>query len=80
VEDFDLFSALRCWRNRTLTLKEWVRSLRGVQELACFAVDDMLPFLLMPVADCGEWYRWMRSQRGKGKREASKSPEISCAA
>ena len=62
VEDFDLFSALRSGRDRTLTLKDWVRSLRGVQEAACFALDDLLPFLLMGVADGCELFRWIRCQ------------------
>ena len=77
VEDFDLFSALRSIRNRTLTLKNWLTSLRGVQEAACFALDDPLPFLLMPVADCRELYRWIRRQSETQKRPV---PEIGCAA
>ena len=35
----------------TLTLKDWVKSLRGVEEAACFALDDPLPFLMMGVTD-----------------------------
>jgi predicted ATP-grasp superfamily ATP-dependent carboligase len=62
VEDFDLFSALRSGRDRTLTLKGWLTSLRGVKEAACFALDDPLPFLLMGAADCCELYRWIRCQ------------------
>jgi hypothetical protein len=60
-----------------LTLKNWLTSLRGVQEAACFALDDPLPFLLMPVADCRELYRWIRRQSDTQKRPA---PEIGCAA
>jgi predicted ATP-grasp superfamily ATP-dependent carboligase len=77
VEDFDLFSTLRSWRDNKLTVKDWIRSLRGVQEAACFALDDPLPFLLMPVADCCELYRWIRQQNVIQKRPA---PEISRAA
>jgi D-aspartate ligase len=66
VEDFDLFSALRSGRDRSLRVKDWVRSLRGVQEVACFALDDPLPFLLMGVADCCELYRWIRCQKKPG--------------
>jgi D-aspartate ligase len=62
VEDFDLFSALRSCLNHNLTLKGWVESLRGVQEAACFALDDPLPFLLMLVADCCELSRWILRQ------------------
>jgi predicted ATP-grasp superfamily ATP-dependent carboligase len=75
VEDFDLFSALRSRRDRTLTLKHWVTSLRGVQETACFALDDPLPFLLAGVADCCEFYRWIRRQMGaRNKGPASVVP------
>ena len=80
VEDFDLFSALRSWRDRSLTLKDWVRSLRGVQESACFAFDDPLPFLLMPVADCWELYRWVRRQFSTRKPRSSflRRPAANC--
>ena len=79
VEDFDLFSALRSWCDRTLTVKDWITSFSGVQEAACFALDDPLPFLLMPIADCHELYRWIRGQNISRKRAPAKSPEISCA-
>jgi predicted ATP-grasp superfamily ATP-dependent carboligase len=62
VEDFDLLSAIRSRRDRTLKLKDWVGSFRGVEEAACFALDDPLPFLLMGLADCCELYRWLRCQ------------------
>jgi D-aspartate ligase len=44
IEDQDLESCLDYRREGTLTLREWVRSLRGVQELAWFASDDLGPF------------------------------------
>jgi len=80
VEDFDLFSALRSLRDGTLAWRDFVRSFRGVQEAACFAFDDPLPFLLMPIADCCELYRWIRSQSAIPKRDTSKSPQVNCAA
>jgi D-aspartate ligase len=75
VEDFDLFSALKAWREGSLGLKDWVRSLRGVQELACFSLDDPLPSLLMGLADCSELSRWLRFQFGVRKPDLSTSPE-----
>jgi D-aspartate ligase len=62
VEDFDFFSALRSWREGSLSLKEWIQSLAGVQEAACFALDDPLPFLMMGVTDCRELFHWSRGQ------------------
>jgi predicted ATP-grasp superfamily ATP-dependent carboligase len=62
VEDFDLFSAVRSWREGSLNVKEWAQSFRGVEEAACFALDDPLPCLMMALADCWELYRWARVQ------------------
>ncbi len=47
VEDRDLISSIRYYRDKKLTIREWIRSFRGVQEVAWFAVDDLLPFFLM---------------------------------
>jgi D-aspartate ligase len=62
VEDFDLISSLRSWREGGLSLREWLRSFAGVEELACFALDDPLPFLMMPFADLYELFHWSRGQ------------------
>jgi D-aspartate ligase len=44
VEVQDFKSCLEYRRKRQLTVTQWLRSLRGVQETAFFAVDDMRPF------------------------------------
>jgi predicted ATP-grasp superfamily ATP-dependent carboligase len=72
VEDFDLFSALHSVRTGSLKLKDWLKSFRGVQEAACFALDDPLPFLMMGVADCFELCHWMRCQISSRKSAPSK--------
>ncbi|HEY7391355.1 MAG TPA: hypothetical protein VH640_22760 [Bryobacteraceae bacterium] len=74
VEDFDLVSALRSGWTGDLRLKEWIRSLRGVEEAACFSIDDPLPALLMGVADCCELYRWFR-----GRAAARKTSPVAAA-
>ncbi len=74
VEDFDLLSAIRSCRDGTLKLKDWLESFRGVEEVACFALDDPLPFLMMGVSDCCELYRWLRCQRST--RQAPAPQEI----
>jgi predicted ATP-grasp superfamily ATP-dependent carboligase len=45
VEDSDLGSSFRYYREGQLTLSEWLRSFRGVEEAAFFASDDLRPFL-----------------------------------
>ncbi len=72
VEDFDLVSALRSWRDNAICMKDWVRSLRGIEESACFALDDPVPFFLMPIADVCELLRWFRN--GGRRRRAERRP------
>lgn len=47
VEDRDLSSSYRYYRDGRLTVGEWVRSFRGVEEAAFFAADDAAPFVRM---------------------------------
>lgn len=47
VEIADLKSCIEYRRRGELTLHEWLRSFRGVEEISYFAVDDMLPFLVV---------------------------------
>jgi D-aspartate ligase len=45
LEGGDIESALRYRRDGRLTFREWARSLKGVQETAHFARDDIAPFV-----------------------------------
>ena len=47
VEDFDFVSCVRYRLEGKLGLKSWLASLRGVEEAAYFAPDDLLPLLPM---------------------------------
>jgi predicted ATP-grasp superfamily ATP-dependent carboligase len=47
VENYDPIAALGYWRSGELGLKSWLTSLRGVDEAAWFARDDLRPFGLM---------------------------------
>ncbi len=47
VEDCDLISSYRYMRDGKMGLKEWLKSLKGIQESAIFALDDPLPVLWM---------------------------------
>jgi D-aspartate ligase len=49
VENYDPLGALRYWRDRELTLSSWLASVRGTDETAWFARDDLRPFGLMCV-------------------------------
>jgi D-aspartate ligase len=47
VEQNDLMSSLHYGRLGKLTLREWARSLRGIEEGTWFARDDLVPFAAM---------------------------------
>jgi D-aspartate ligase len=47
VENYDPIAALGYWRSGELGLRSWLTSLRGVDEAAWFARDDLRPFGLM---------------------------------
>ena len=47
VENYDPLGAVGYWRRGDLTPGAWARSLRGVDEAAWFARDDLRPFGLM---------------------------------
>src|SRR5262245_33687295 len=47
LEDLDLLSACRYWRDGNLSPGEWLRSFDGIRECAFFAKDDPGPLLSM---------------------------------
>jgi predicted ATP-grasp superfamily ATP-dependent carboligase len=69
TEDFDLLTSMGFLWNGALPLREWLASFKGVEELACFALDDPFPAAMMAIADCWEFCKWMR------RREATRQPD-----
>jgi D-aspartate ligase len=61
VETNDLVSSWSQFRERQLTLGAWMRSLRGVQEGAWLATDDLAPLATVPLL-------WFRKRFGGGAR------------
>jgi predicted ATP-grasp superfamily ATP-dependent carboligase len=49
VEDLDLVSSYRYYREGGLTVREWLKSLRGIDEAAYLSIHDPLPTLFMCV-------------------------------
>lgn len=47
VEDKDLRSSWKYFRDGALSIGDWIRSMRGVEEGGYFAWDDLLPFVVM---------------------------------
>jgi D-aspartate ligase len=53
VEDCDLVSSVRYFRDNKLAFKEWLLSHRGVEETGIFAMDDLMPVMWMGLRDLG---------------------------
>ena len=64
VETNDLVSSWSQFRERQLTFGEWMRSLRGVQEGAWLATDDLAPLATVPLL-------WFRKRFGGAGRVSS---------
>ena len=59
VEDLDVLSSLCYLRDRKLTLKQLIRSFRGIKETAFFALDDPLPFIAMCLKRAWQLLKWI---------------------
>jgi len=51
VEDCDLISSCRSMWDGRLGFREWLKSLKGIQEAAIFALDDPMPAMWMALRD-----------------------------
>jgi len=78
VENYDLVASLRYYRDGRLSLRDWISSLRDVNECAWLAADDLRPFGAMWVASAAyavrqTGSRWRRSSSRSNARKASGS-------
>lgn len=62
AEDIDLASSYYYWRDGKLTVTEWLRSFRGLQESSFFAPDDLHPMLSICFCDFRHLFRRLRKQ------------------
>lgn len=67
VEDHDVVSSLRYRRDGRLTLRAWLRSLRGIHEAAYLASDDRRPLVAMCARDAREFVHRLA---GRARRQA----------
>jgi D-aspartate ligase len=54
VEDCDLVSSFRYYLDGKLTVKDWLRSFRGIEETAFFSLRDPLPAIAVLLSDAHE--------------------------
>jgi predicted ATP-grasp superfamily ATP-dependent carboligase len=75
VENNDVISFRRYRAKGELRFADWLRSLRGVQEVAWFAWDDLLPFAIMAGRFFEQFVRWgankLRLTRQKSGKDES---------
>jgi predicted ATP-grasp superfamily ATP-dependent carboligase len=72
VENYDLAASLKYYRDGGLSLREWISSLRDIEEYAWLAVDDPVPFGAMWVASAAYVLREARS-RSRTRRNSRRN-------
>jgi predicted ATP-grasp superfamily ATP-dependent carboligase len=77
VEDVDWISALRYWRDGNLTVREWLRSVRGIDESAFFSRDDLRPIAAVLLWDAARFRYLPRIRKRAPKPEAIRQPALS---
>jgi D-aspartate ligase len=79
VENYDLVASLRYYRDGRLSLRDWISSLRDVNESAWLAADDLRPFGAMWVASAAYAVRQARSRwRRRSSRSNARKASASC--
>jgi D-aspartate ligase len=61
VEDVDLVSALRAYRDGKMTLADWIKSYRGIRETSYYARDDLWPVAGVCMIDANSVIRRAKS-------------------
>jgi len=74
VEDCDLASSIRYFRDGQLTVKDWLMSFRGVQETAFFSLRDPLPAVAVFVSDAQQFATRMFRRNGRASAEYASHP------
>lgn len=59
----DVASCLQYRRDGKLTLRQWIGSLKGVEEMGYFAADDLAPFAQLCRAFVGDAFRQLNARR-----------------
>jgi predicted ATP-grasp superfamily ATP-dependent carboligase len=70
VEPYDVVASAQLAREGSLTLREWLRSMRGVDEAAWWASDDPNPFASMCGSLLWQGPRYVIRHRAQGKAPA----------
>jgi D-aspartate ligase len=77
VEDVDWISALRYWRDGNLTLREWLRSMRGIDEAAFLSRDDLRPLAAVLLWDAERVRCWPSIRKRELKPKIIQKPALS---
>ena len=74
VEDCDLVSSIRYYRDGELTVKDWLRSFRGVQETAFLSLRDPLPAIAAFVSDAQQFATRIFKRNGRASAGFTSHP------
>jgi predicted ATP-grasp superfamily ATP-dependent carboligase len=80
VEPYDVFASMQLIARRQLAPSDWLRSVRGVEELAWWARDDPLPFLAMFASLPAQALRYSARRRRRQRHHIAAPPVFGTAA
>ena len=80
VEDVDLISALRYWRDGRLTAREWFKSLRGIDERTLLCRGDLRPLVAACLMDARRALFGEREERPRQDESSTSDPAALTAA
>ena len=72
IEDFDIISSYHYYKEGSLTLWQWIKSFRNLEEGAWFSLKDPVPFLSMLLSLSTRMLKWLGKKAGIVKDDASR--------
>ena len=67
IEDWDIISSYRYFKEGTLNIGDWIKSFKGVEEGAWFSWQDPMPFLVMSMRRLKQVFLKLFTKMGKKK-------------
>lgn len=76
VEDCDLVSSFRYWRDGNLKIADWIKSFSGIREASFLSITDPLPIVPVLASDLGElgFRLWRKAQMYGGRPQPEAEP------
>ncbi|OGW52198.1 MAG: hypothetical protein A2Z50_03580 [Nitrospirae bacterium RBG_19FT_COMBO_42_15] len=72
IENLDIISSYHYYKEGSLSLWQWIKSFRNLEEGAWFSLKDPVPFLSMLLSLSTRMLKWLGKKAGIVKDDASR--------